>query len=266
MADHNTVTTEDGADLWVCVEGHGPSLMLLSGLGGTASFWSPLVPFLSERFKIVRFDQRGIGQSSRGRTACTIAQLAVDALCVLNKLECNPAIVLGHSTGGCIAQQMAVLQPDYLRGLILSGTWLRPNLYMQRLFQLRLATLQNPEIYAAQSVFMSYPPDWLNGNWGVLDRAVSNAPKSEAARLIVAERIAALLAYDGTSFVPDIRTSAFVLGAKDDMIVPAILQAELAASMQFAQLFTVPDGGHFFPISRSQTFTTKVTEVALRWC
>ena len=69
-------TLPDGARLAVHTEGEGPALLLVSGLGGTAAFWSPLLPLLAPRFRVIRFDQRGIGASTRGSAPVTIDRLA----------------------------------------------------------------------------------------------------------------------------------------------------------------------------------------------
>ncbi len=66
-------TTPDGAVLQCWSQGEGPTtLLLVSGLGGTGGFWKGTSATLSGQLRILRFDQRGIGASSRGSAACTI--------------------------------------------------------------------------------------------------------------------------------------------------------------------------------------------------
>jgi aminoacrylate hydrolase len=55
-----SVTTADGAVLQAIREGSGPALVLVSGLGGTASFWTESAAVLAGRCEVIRFDQRGI--------------------------------------------------------------------------------------------------------------------------------------------------------------------------------------------------------------
>jgi len=117
--------TDDGATLHGFREGHGRPLLLVSGLSGTAGFWADIAATLGRSFQIIRFDQRGIGGSSRGAAPCDIERLARDGLDVLDAAGLDRAVVLGHSTGGCIAQAMAKLAPGRLDGLILSGSWLK---------------------------------------------------------------------------------------------------------------------------------------------
>ena len=86
------VATPDGAVLQASAEGEGPALLLVSGLGGTAGFWDANATTLARSFRVIRFDQRGIGASTRGTAPCTIDQLALDCLAVLD--------AAGHRTGG----------------------------------------------------------------------------------------------------------------------------------------------------------------------
>src|SRR3954468_23907515 len=135
-----TLRLEDGAEIAVHVDGDGRDLLLVSGLGGTAAFWEPVVAPLRERgFRVIRFDQRGIGASTG---ALDIDRLAQDSLAVLDHAGSASALLLGHSTGGVILQAMALAEPSRVAGLVLSGSWLRPNRYMTELFRSRLAILR----------------------------------------------------------------------------------------------------------------------------
>jgi aminoacrylate hydrolase len=124
----------DGAELSVHVDGAGPDLLLVSGLGGTAAFWEPCVAALARHFRLIRFDQRGIAASTRGTAQTDIERLGRDAFAVLDHVGSRRAVLLGHSTGGVILQSMALATEKRIAGLILSGTWARPNRYMAELF------------------------------------------------------------------------------------------------------------------------------------
>lgn len=253
------VPTADGAVLRATVEGKGPPLLLVSGLGGTAGFWAGSSTVFAESFRVIRFDQRGIGASTRGNAACDIDLMARDCLSVLDAAGTERTILLGHSTGGCIGQSLARQAPDRLAALILSATWLRPSNYMRALFKTRRAILQiDPAAYAATASLLAYPPAWLEANWPVYDTAMAHAPASLEARRTVTERIDALLGFDGSASTGRLTMPTLVLGARDDMIVPAFLQEQLAAALPKASVTMLDDGGHFFPISRQHQFTDAV--------
>lgn len=256
-----TVETADGARLSAFSEGQGRPLLLVSGLGGTAGFWAQSAAVLSRSFRVIRFDQRGIGASSRGSAACTIDQLAQDCVAVLDAAGVKSAALLGHSTGGCIGQSLARQAPDRLDGLILSATWLKPSRYMAGLFGTRRDILDvDPVSYAATAALLSYPPAWLEAHWDVYENARAKAPTTDEAKKVVRERIDALLSFDGSADTAALSMPLFVLGARDDIIVPAFLQEELAAALPGCKLTMLETGGHFFPASRPDAFTAAVTE------
>jgi aminoacrylate hydrolase len=245
----------DGAELAVHVDGQGPDLMLVTGLGGTAAFWDPVVAPLAQSFRLIRFDQRGIAASSRGTAATTIDQLAHDSSAVLDAVGSKRATLLGHSTGGVILQAMALTDERRIAGLVLSGTWAKPNRYMAELFRSRAEILKLlPKEYTAMVGFLGYTADWLNANWPKYDTMVGAAPFTAAQQMIVAERIDAIMAFDRAHDVHRITVPTLVQGAEDDLIVPAFLNRELAGLIPHATLQMFPTGGHMYPITRTDAF------------
>jgi pimeloyl-ACP methyl ester carboxylesterase len=257
------VKTSDGAILHAYCEGNGPVLFLISGLGGTAGFWAPVVQRLLSHFTIIRFDQRGISGSTRGTAQCTIATLAHDSICVLDAFGINQATVLGHSTGGCIVQCMATMAATRLRRAILSATWIQAGPYMHALFSMRKSLLMTaPQAYVESAALLSYPPDWLQDHWAVFEKSAASAPRNEQDKAIIAERIDALLTHDGRRMLKSLTMPTLILGAEDDIIVPPLHQNELAALLPASQITMLPSGGHFFPVTRTQPFIERITAFA----
>lgn len=256
------VSTTDGAKLKGLSYGEGPeTVLLVSGLGGTANFWRDVAPVLADTRRVICFDQRGIGSSTRGTEEVTIDLLARDCLAVLDATNVERGIVIGHSTGGCIGQSLAKIAPSRAAGLILSASWLRPSRYMTALFKARreiLAAL--PSTYAATAALFSHPPEWLEENWHVFDTTLAKAPVPQDAALVVRERIDALLSFDGSVDAPSLDLPTLVVGARDDAIVPYFLQEMLAAALPSAEMTVLGTGGHFFPVTRPVEFVEKITQ------
>lgn len=257
------VKLADGAELAVHVDGQGPDLMLVTGLGGTASYWEPVVAQLAKSFRLIRFDQRGIGAATRGTAPTTIEQLGLDSFAVLDAVGSKRATLLGHSTGGVILQAMALHDESRIAGLVLSGTWARPNRYMAELFGSRAAILKvAPREYSAMVGFLAYTADWLNANWASFEAMVAAAPMTPAQQAIVAERIAAIMTFDRSADVHRITVPTLVQGAEDDLIVPAFLNRELAGLIPHAKLQMLPTGGHMYPITRTPEFVSALIAFA----
>lgn len=253
----------DGAELAVHVDGSGPDLLLVTGLGGTASFWDPTVPALAKHFRVIRFDQRGIAASTRGTAHTDIAQLGRDADAVLDHVGSKRVLLLGHSTGGVILQSMALDSEKRISGLILSGTWAKPNRYMAELFGSRMKVLTTaPREYSAMVGFLGYTAEWLNANWDKFELMLAAAPLTSAQQNVVAERICAIMEFDRSKDVHRITVPTMVQGAEDDLIVPAFLNRELAGLIKHAELQIFPSGGHMYPITRTEAFVAALIKFA----
>jgi pimeloyl-ACP methyl ester carboxylesterase len=259
------VETDDGARLHAYAAGEGPPVLLVSGLGGTAAFWNRVVACLRGRFTLISFDQRGIGASTRGSASLSIGRLAADCASILAALGICDALVAGHSTGGCIAQTLALQARDRVGGVLLSATWVGPNRYMTELFEARLELLGiSPRLQAVFAAFLSLPADAIDADWSSFEGSIAGAPATDEAREIVAERIRALLAFDGWDAVAEITIPASVIGTRNDQIVPFHLQLELARLLPHARMIELERGGHFFPLVEPQTFADAVEELASR--
>jgi 3-oxoadipate enol-lactonase len=102
--------------------GEGSPLLLIQGLGYGRWGWEPIIPGLAARHRVVDFDNRGIGESDKPEGPYTAAQMAGDALQVLDEAGIEHAHVFGASLGGMIAQELAVTAPERVDTLILGCT------------------------------------------------------------------------------------------------------------------------------------------------
>lgn len=255
------VRTPDGVTLRASVEGKGRPLLLITGLSGTAAFWDEIAPWLARSFRVIRFDQRGAGESTRSVVPVTVDLLAQDCAAVLDVAGFERAVVLGHSLGGCIAQSFGRQAPDRTEALILSGTWLGQSRYLAGLFTARRAILdENPRAYAAISVLAAYPPAWIEANWHVYEAGIEAAPVSAQAKTVTRERIDALLSFDGSVDVGALTMPVMVLGTRDDRVVPPHLQDALATALPGSRRIALDSGGHLFPVSRPDAFTSTVVD------
>lgn len=104
------------------VAGEGPPVLLMMGLGYARWGWGPLAPLLADRFRVVSYDNRGIGESDIPPGPYTTADLAEDALAVLDAVELDRAHVVATSLGGMAAQELALRFPERVDRLVLACT------------------------------------------------------------------------------------------------------------------------------------------------
>ena len=109
-------------ELYVDEHGDGFPLLLITGLGYAVWCWTRQLPALAERHRVIAFDNRGSGRSSKPPGPYSIEQLADDAASVLAARRLERAHVLGHSMGGFVAQTLALRRPELVERLVLVAT------------------------------------------------------------------------------------------------------------------------------------------------
>src|SRR6476660_4089596 len=159
------IVTGEGA-LYYERQGVGFPVLFVTGLSGFASFWQEQVAAFSRKFDVVTHDHRGIGQSDPTRSGFTVDRMAADVIGLMDALEIERAHVVGHSTGGAIAQILAIEHPNRLASVVLSATWTKPDAYFRRLFGLRKDILLRlvPSAYVHSNSLFLYPIWWVARN------------------------------------------------------------------------------------------------------
>ncbi|HYC14884.1 MAG TPA: alpha/beta fold hydrolase, partial [Stellaceae bacterium] len=104
-------TTSGGIEINYVVEGAGPPVMLVHGVGSDLRSWDAIAARLAQRFRVVRLDLRGHGQSSRIET-CRLEDFLDDVSSVLNELGIARTHLVGFSLGGMIAQAFVLAHPE----------------------------------------------------------------------------------------------------------------------------------------------------------
>lgn len=99
-----------------------PVLLMSNSLMSNLTMWDPTVPALADRFRILRYDTRGHGQTTVTPGPYSIAMLADDAIGLLDALGIRQAHIMGLSMGGMIAQQIGARYPDRALSLLLCDT------------------------------------------------------------------------------------------------------------------------------------------------
>lgn len=102
--------------------GDGPPVLLIMGLGYGRWGWEPVAEPLVQDFRVVTFDNRGVGDSDVPPGPYTMRQLAADAAAVLDAFELERAHVIGTSLGGMVAQELAIAEPERVDRLVLACT------------------------------------------------------------------------------------------------------------------------------------------------
>ncbi|MBD3896099.1 alpha/beta hydrolase [Halomonas sp. ML-15] len=109
----------DGVPIAYEVQGSGePTLVFIHGWSGDGRYWRGQLPHFSQSHRVVTVDLAGHGHSGQGREAHTLPAFGEDVKAVLDDLEVEQAILIGHSMGGPVSVEAARLMPERVIGII----------------------------------------------------------------------------------------------------------------------------------------------------
>jgi len=111
------------------------SLVLISGLKGDHTGWTSVIEPLSRNYRVLIFDNRGVGQADSPAEEYTVEQMADDTIHLIRALGIKNPIIIGHSLGGAIAQTLALQFPTEIKALVLCNTFPKLNPQSIALFE-----------------------------------------------------------------------------------------------------------------------------------
>ncbi len=226
-------------------------MLLVMGLGMTATGWWRTVPVLAERFRVLTFDNRGVGRSGRPPGPYSPALMADDCVAVLDAAGEGRAHVYGLSLGGMVAQEGALRHPQRVASLVLGATTpggaaaTAADPALLRFLALRA------ELSAEEAVWASVPY-----NYGRVTRERHGARIAQDVlqRLrfpIEPEpyqaQLAAALHHDTGERLSEIAAPTLVVHGEADRMIPVADGRLLAAAIPDATLQVWPTAGHLYP-------------------
>ena len=115
------------SDEWVTIDGlkfhyrdwggSGRPLVLLHGLASTCHIWDLVAPILAEDHAVIALDLRGHGESDKPNHGYDFASVSKDVLGVIGQRGEDAPVVIGHSWGGSVALELAVMAPESVKGM-----------------------------------------------------------------------------------------------------------------------------------------------------
>jgi pimeloyl-ACP methyl ester carboxylesterase len=110
-------------DYWI--EGHGESLVMISGFSSEKSIWRFQTESFKKHYRTITFDNRGVGKSDKPIGLYTTKMMADDTIGLMDHLRIDKAHVIGMSMGGMIAQELSINYPERVDKLVLASTFAR---------------------------------------------------------------------------------------------------------------------------------------------
>ena len=234
LTEHK-VKTSLGAELYARVEGEGPTILFIAGLGDDTESWTRQVEAFRSRYRCITFDNRGIGRSSVPAGDYSTQQMADEAHEVLAELGGGPAVVIGSSMGGQIAQQLTLRHPDDVSVLVLSNTWGEKDFFIGHAVThwRDLATRGLKRQLIDELLLFNYSPDYMVAHPEAVEEFLAMEIPDLTGFLNAGAACIAAGQYDE---LPSIDKPTLVIAGRQDIICRPQLSERIASQIPGAQL------------------------------
>ena len=233
------------------VEGSGAPLMMIMGFGGQASWWSErFLELLRPHFQIIRFSNRGTGQTDKPQVQYSVRMMADDAAGLLGELGIGKAHVLGISMGGMIAQELVLDYPERVRGLVLGCTtpgWSQGVPPSQETTALLMPT---PGVSLEEQFRKAWPaivtPELVEREREFLEEMLRIGLENVTPMDTMMRQAAAIQAFDAYERLPQIQAPTFIIHGDKDQLMPPQNADILRERVPGSTLRTVSGAAHMF--------------------
>src|SRR5262245_22596610 len=232
-----------------------PVVTLSHSLAADSSMWDPQMPALTARYRVLRYDTRGHGETDAPATAYTLAQLAEDAKALLGALGIARTHWVGLSMGGMIGQTLALKRPGLFASLSLCDTSSRIPAEAKPLWADRIKTAESqgmePLVEPTLARWLTAP--FRERRRDVVDRVAAmiraTPPKGYAGCC------AAIAALDLTDRISAIALPTLIIVGEEDQGTPVAASRVITERIKGSDLVILPSAAHLSNLEQPEAFT-----------
>lgn len=241
----------NGIKMYYEIHGEGEPLVLIEGLGYASWMWYKQVEVLSKYFRVVIFDNRGVGKTEKPDEEYSIKLFAEDTAEVLTALGIEKANILGVSMGGFIAQELAIRYPEMVNKLILCSTSFGgpnsipiPEDTLSIMFKGGGKYNSEQGIKTAIGTALNF--DTLVENGDIIDKIMNEKVKSPQPKYAYQRQLMAGASFDAEERVCRIKAETLIMAGSGDRVVPYENAKLLNGGITDSKIIIVEDSGHIF--------------------
>lgn len=228
------------------VGGGDETILLINGIADEKESWGlQASTFVEAGYRVLSFDNRGIGGTTKPAGPYTTRQMADDAKSLIDALGIGEVHLLGFSMGGMIAQEYALAYGDTLRSLVLYATYAEPGPYCLRLFETWETLARNCDVESAvrDVLLWCFTPAFYEDQEQLAREFDDGVPSLNLTAESFLGQLAAIQRHDAANRLSGIGAPTLVLAGEQDILIPPVQSHRLYERMVGAEWLTVP-GGH----------------------
>lgn len=251
-------------ELYYEIYGEGEPLVLIEGLSYSSWMWFKQIPALSKYFKLIVFDNRGVGESDKPKEPYTTSMMARDVRDLMNGLGIQKAHILGVSMGGLIAQQFAIEYPQMVNKLVLVCTGHNgPNAVMpsQEVLELLARPKGNtPEERVRYAIEFITTEKNRREKPDVIEEIIEQQLSNKIPPYAYNNQLHACATHNSEEQLCKIKQPTLIIFGDSDQIFPIGNAHRLHNKIAGSELVILENGGHLFLIECAAEFNKAVIE------
>lgn len=241
--------------------GSGPPLVFLHPIAMRLEFWEEVATRLNTKYRTVRVDLRGHGRSMPTEEPFSTHDLAGDVIALVRRLGLPPAVFVGCSLGGMVAQGVAIAAPELVAGLVLSNTTHRTGEAAAEVMRGRARrSLEDLPGAVASDIERWFTPGFRASAPEKVEEvrrwALANNPRT------VANGWLAIAALDNEQAAGRIEVPVLAMTGSLDPAAPPEATRAMQRAFPNARYLELPGAGHFAPIEQPQAYADAVASLA----
>jgi len=249
----------NGIDINYEIEGNGPWLTLSHSLACNLHMWDPQMPVLTKKFKVLRYDTRGHGQSSAPAGEYTLDQLADDVKGLLDALKIKQTHWAGLSMGGMIGQAFALKYPGVFQRMVLADTTSRRPPDAAKMWGERIQNAQQKGMDALVEGTLGrwFTEPYRNARKDVMERVGNDIRKTPVAGFVGCCH--AISKVDYLDRLKEIRMPVLVMVGEHDHGTPPEAARVIQQNLPGSELKIIPSAAHLSNIEQAEEFNRNMT-------
>jgi 3-oxoadipate enol-lactonase len=250
----------NGINLNYKVEGKGESLLMIGGFNSERVTWIFQTRLFKKYFKVITFENRGSGKSSKPRNGYSIDTMMLDSIGLMDHLGIQKAHILGVSMGGLIAQELAIKHPERIIKLVLSTSYCRidgsngPTPEMLKFTQLPVRQMLDSmaEMMLNRSQFR------------MLLLPIAKVKNRLADISSIQGKLEAAYSHNTSKRLGFIRSATLVIAGDSDRLIKPESSDEISKLIPGSKLVKIPRGSHMYFLEMSRQFNKEVLAFLLQ--
>jgi pimeloyl-ACP methyl ester carboxylesterase len=228
----------NGLHLYYEIHGQGYPLVLIAGFTCDIYIWHAILDELSHHFQVIIFDNRGAGESDNPDVSYSIEDMAEDTMGLIQKLGLEKPHILGHSMGGCIAQQIGFKYSQQINKLIISNSLIKFNkvstLAQELMLKLRQDSASGKRVIEAVVPWL-FSNHYLENQLAIQDwiKLLLNPLRLQSVTG-TRRQLDALINFDSRKWYKKIQAPTLIIAGEEDILCPHDSQG-LAMGIPHAQ-------------------------------